>query len=153
MANSIIYKISCIINSEFNYIPKVDLKEQYRIMDVKLICKRILEENLGKKVDFLCWPGGGYNDVSLAMAEEAGYVASTIASRERKKTVDNYEKSYKRIVRIGMDSTIRIGRYFRKQRLIQTKFKKHLIWELKYEEKKPLYIFLMKTNNFLLRFF
>ena len=40
----IIYKISCIINSEFNYIPKVDLKEQYRIMDVKLICKRILEE-------------------------------------------------------------------------------------------------------------
>ena len=40
----IIYKISCVINSEFNYIPKVDLKEQYRIMDVKLICKRILEE-------------------------------------------------------------------------------------------------------------
>ena len=46
----IIYKISCIINSEFNYIPKVDLKEQYRIMDVKLICKRILEEtSISKK--------------------------------------------------------------------------------------------------------
>ena len=39
----IIYKISCIINSEFNYIPKVDLKEQYQIIDVKLICQRILE--------------------------------------------------------------------------------------------------------------
>ena len=39
----IIYKISCIINSEFNYIPKVDLKEQYEIMDVKLICQRILD--------------------------------------------------------------------------------------------------------------
>lgn len=40
-----IYKISCVVNSEFNYIPKIDLKEQYRIMDVKLICERILEEN------------------------------------------------------------------------------------------------------------
>ena len=39
----IIYKISCIINSEFNYISKVDLKEQYRIMDVKLICQRIVD--------------------------------------------------------------------------------------------------------------
>ena len=40
----IIYKISCIINSEFSYIPKVDLKEQYRLMDIKLICERILQE-------------------------------------------------------------------------------------------------------------
>ena len=39
----IIYKISCIINSEFNYIFKVDLKEQYQIMDVKLICQRIVD--------------------------------------------------------------------------------------------------------------
>jgi hypothetical protein len=39
----IIYKISCIINSEFNYIPKADLKDQYTIMDVKLISQRILE--------------------------------------------------------------------------------------------------------------
>ena len=39
----IIYKISSIINSEFNYIFKVDLKEQYKIMDVKLICQRIVD--------------------------------------------------------------------------------------------------------------
>jgi hypothetical protein len=39
----IIYKISCMINSEFNYISKVDLKEQYRIMDVKLICQRLVD--------------------------------------------------------------------------------------------------------------
>ena len=46
----LIYKISCIINSEFNYIPKVDLKEQYRIMDVSLICEKILEEaSINKK--------------------------------------------------------------------------------------------------------
>ena len=39
----IIYKISCLINSEFNYITKVDLKEQYRIIDVKLICQKLVD--------------------------------------------------------------------------------------------------------------
>ena len=39
----IIYKISCNINSEFNYISKVDLKEQNRILDVKLICQRLVD--------------------------------------------------------------------------------------------------------------
>ena len=39
----IIYKISCVINSEFNYISKVDLKEQYRIIDVKLICQKLVD--------------------------------------------------------------------------------------------------------------
>ena len=39
----IIYKISCSINSEFNYISKVDLKEQNRILDVKLICQRLVD--------------------------------------------------------------------------------------------------------------
>ena len=39
----IIYKISCLINSEFNYISKVDLKEQYRIIDVKLICQKLVD--------------------------------------------------------------------------------------------------------------
>lgn len=65
--------------------------------------KRILEGKLNKKVDFLCWPGGGYNDVSLRIAEEAGYLASTIASRERHRLLDN-TKTYKRIQRFGMGS-------------------------------------------------
>ena len=39
----IIYKISSSINSEFNYISKVDLKEQNRILDVKLICQRLVD--------------------------------------------------------------------------------------------------------------
>ena len=115
--------------------------------------KRILEERLDKKIDYLCWPGGGYNEISLRIAEEAGYLASTIASREGRKQVDNKGKEYKRIVRFGMDSTIRKGYYFRKQRVVPTSFKRHLIWILKTEEHNPLYRFLAKANYFMLRFF
>lgn len=114
--------------------------------------KRILEEKLNKRVDFLCWPGGGYNEQSLQLAEEAGYIASTIASRENKQLVDNQGKPYKRIVRYGMSSTFRKGRYFRPIRLVPSKYNRHLIWELKKEEKRPLVSFLDKTNNFILRF-
>ena len=45
----VIYKISCMINSEFNYIQKEDIKEQYKIMDVKLICQRIIDSTDIKK--------------------------------------------------------------------------------------------------------
>lgn len=40
--------------------------------------KRILEENLNKKIEFLCWPGGAYNDYTLRIAQECGYLASTV---------------------------------------------------------------------------
>jgi hypothetical protein len=65
--------------------------------------KRILEENLDKKVHFLCWPGGGYNELAIKISKEAGYIASTIASREKKQDVDN-SQTYKRIQRFGMGS-------------------------------------------------
>ena len=45
--------------------------------------KSILEENLGKRVDFLCWPGGGYNDECLKAAREAGYLSTTFSSRDK----------------------------------------------------------------------
>lgn len=39
--------------------------------------KRILEEKFGKKIDYLCWPGGVNNKLSLKMAYESGYLACT----------------------------------------------------------------------------
>ena len=114
--------------------------------------KRILEEKLEKKIDFLCWPGGGYNELSLKMAINAGYKASTIASREGKKIVNNKNVAYKRIVRMGMDSTIRKGGYLRPQRVVQTNFKHHLVWLFKTEERHPVYRFFTRANNFIMRF-
>ncbi len=43
--------------------------------------KAIIERRLGKVVDFLCWPGGGVNDVAIRMAAEAGYRSWTLPSR------------------------------------------------------------------------
>ena len=40
--------------------------------------KRLIEKNLAKKVDFLCWPGGGQNNTLHDIAWEQGYLASTV---------------------------------------------------------------------------
>ncbi len=65
--------------------------------------KALLEKELSKPVDFLCWPGGGYRKESLDLAIEAGYKASTIASRDISTRIDN-SKPYKRIRRFGMSA-------------------------------------------------
>lgn len=113
--------------------------------------KSLLEDKLGKKVDFLCWPGGGYCDLALDLAKEAGYKASTISSKDSI-GFSNRTVVFKRIVRLGMDSTIFKGRYLRAKRVLPVKFKYHLVWNLMVEEKRPLVYFLAKVNNFILRF-
>lgn len=65
--------------------------------------KSILEERLNKKIDFLCWPGGGYNELSINLSQAAGYKASTIASADIESVGDNLGE-YKRIQRFGMGS-------------------------------------------------
>lgn len=44
--------------------------------------KKILEERLGKPMDFLCWPGGGYNQQSQEMALKI-YSAVTLSSADK----------------------------------------------------------------------
>ena len=67
--------------------------------------KAILERELQKTVSFLCWPGGAYNDESVALAWEAGYVASTLASKDR--TAENRSaKGHVRIPRQGIGSRV-----------------------------------------------
>ena len=65
--------------------------------------KKIIESKLNKKVNFLCWPGGGYNNISIEISKIAGYKASTLASKFRYKKIDNSGK-YKRIKRLGLSS-------------------------------------------------
>lgn len=45
--------------------------------------KKILETELNKAVDFICWPGGGYNREVLAIASIVGYRSWTLASSEK----------------------------------------------------------------------
>lgn len=86
-----------------------DMEKRYRyeLFD----SKRILEDQLGKKIEFLCWPGGGYNELSLKLAEEAGYKASTISSKDKGEI--NNKASYKRMKRKGFSSVVcKKGNYY-----------------------------------------
>lgn len=39
--------------------------------------RSLIEERLGTKVEFLCWPGGEYTTAALGAARDAGYLATT----------------------------------------------------------------------------
>ena len=84
--------------------------------------KRILEEKLDKRIDFLCWPGGGYNDLAVELSMEAGYIASTLSSKDTNPCILN-DNLYKRIPRVGMGSFIYKG-----NKIIPSKLKKHLVY-------------------------
>lgn len=70
-----------------NYKEKVGLSGSYeseseyinRIAFEIRESKRIIEENLNKEVQFLCWPGGSGTKEGIIIAKEAGYKMSTAA--------------------------------------------------------------------------
>ena len=52
---------------------------QYEIIESKIV----LEQKLNKPVDFLCWPHGDNNTTAHNVALEAGYLATTLGSRQK----------------------------------------------------------------------
>ena len=50
--------------------------------------KAIIEDKLGKRVEFLCWPHGDNNDSVHAMAMAAGYLATTRGKAEGVRSTD-----------------------------------------------------------------
>ena len=61
---------------------------EYAVWEVEE-CKRILEERVGASVHTLCFPGGGYTDEVLEIAERCGYRCFMNASKLR--MGNNYE--------------------------------------------------------------
>lgn len=110
-----------------------DLEERYRYEIFE--SKRILEDKLNKKVDFLCWPGGGYTKMAIELSKEAGYKASTYGSSEKNRLPGYYDK-YKRIPRFGIGSVISL----KNDEYYYIKNKKQLIYLMK-----------SRTGNFPLR--
>ncbi len=58
-------------------------ERRIRTRDELARSKRILEEGLGKSVDFICWPGGGYDKLTLEEAKAVGYKAWTLGSSDQ----------------------------------------------------------------------
>lgn len=53
--------------------------EQRTIFELKQ-SKKILESNLDKKIDYLCWPGGVLSEYAVEMASKEGYQGATLPS-------------------------------------------------------------------------
>ena len=88
--------------------------------------KKILEEKLNKKITILCWPGGSYNDESLKLSKEVGYLASTISSKEAGRIFDNTRQKYKRIPRIPLSGNVGVkGKSFGSSNLKNNLYYKH----------------------------
>jgi peptidoglycan/xylan/chitin deacetylase (PgdA/CDA1 family) len=65
--------------------------------------KMRIEENLKKQVDYICWPGGGYNDTVLSLARKVGYKSWTIASKD--------QSNFRNLPGAGMEQIKRVGSF------------------------------------------
>jgi len=63
--------------------------------------KRIIETKLDKRVEFLCWPGGGYNQDAINISKKY-YLATTLSSRDSGGRKNRFGEDYTRIKRIGV---------------------------------------------------
>ena len=62
--------------------------------------KTILEKKLEKEINFIAWPGGGYNDEVLSLARKAGYKAWVLGSKDQpsfRNLPGEYRRQIKRV--------------------------------------------------------
>jgi peptidoglycan/xylan/chitin deacetylase (PgdA/CDA1 family) len=68
-----------------NFNRHFETEQEYsnRVLGELKDSKQILEENLNKEINYISWPGGGYNDLVLELALRAGYKSWTLGSRDQ----------------------------------------------------------------------
>ena len=60
-----------------------EIEYEERIHEELQSAKTIIERELNKSVEYVCWPGGGYNDAVVSVARRLGFKSWTLASRDR----------------------------------------------------------------------
>jgi hypothetical protein len=70
--------------------------------------KQIIQRELGKRVDFICWPGGGYTQKVVSLAKEVGYKSWTLGSRDQSAYRNRFQSNPEVIKRIGSYTKIKI---------------------------------------------
>ena len=67
-----------------NLVVSVETEEEYlnRVKEEIYGSRKIIEDHLAKKVEFLCWPHGDNNELLHRMAMEAGYLMTTIGKAQ-----------------------------------------------------------------------
>jgi peptidoglycan/xylan/chitin deacetylase (PgdA/CDA1 family) len=63
------------ISEKYKTDSRYESEDEYftRVLSELQTSKKIIEDKLNKKVEFICWPGGGYNDIVCKAAKLAGY--------------------------------------------------------------------------------
>lgn len=74
-------KLLAAFSGECRYESDEEMRQ--RRYDELARSKQLLETNLNKRVDFICWPGGGYDQMTLDEANAAGYKAWTLGSSDQ----------------------------------------------------------------------
>jgi peptidoglycan/xylan/chitin deacetylase (PgdA/CDA1 family) len=77
-----------------------------RISDELGRSKKLIEMNLDKTVDFICWPGGANDDFVIDQARSAGYKSWTLGSRKERRKRNCPGEEPAGIRRIGTSNTI-----------------------------------------------
>lgn len=86
-----------------------------------------LSNLLGKEIEVLCWPGGGYNDLSLSLAKKFGIQISTIGTKHIDE--DTSLSDHYRLRRFGLNAVIKFKKGYR-----YFSHSKMLVWKFKSEE-------------------
>jgi len=75
-------------------------EQQERVLGELQHSKRILSEKLNTEVDYMAWPGGGYNDETFRLAQTI-YKATTINSSDARRNKNQPGDDPQKISRIG----------------------------------------------------
>lgn len=103
---------------------------------------RFLEELLNKRIEVLCWPGGGYNEVSLNLVSKFGISISTIGTKHKDEDISASE--HFRLKRMGLNSVIRFKEGYK-----HVRSRRFLIWKFKSGESKLFkYLFILADRLF-----
>jgi peptidoglycan/xylan/chitin deacetylase (PgdA/CDA1 family) len=83
-------------------------EQMVRIRHELVESKQIIQRELGKRVDYICWPGGGYNQKIASLAKEVGYKSWTLGSRDQSTFRNRFQSNPEVIKRIGSYTKIKI---------------------------------------------
>ncbi|MFA5085558.1 MAG: polysaccharide deacetylase family protein [Candidatus Omnitrophota bacterium] len=70
------------------WIPSISVYED-RLWDELAGSKEILEKGLGKRVDFICYPFGGFNDLTKETAQKAGYKGAFTTNPDKRSAIND----------------------------------------------------------------
>ena len=70
--------------------------------------KEQIERNLNKKVDYICWPGGGNDEFVWRLAREVGYKSWTLGSQDKSEFRNSFDSDPETVKRIGSSNEVRV---------------------------------------------